>query len=84
MLFIDGWYDSYDVRHWMADVKTTLHIDEHLVEEAQRLTGIGQKTALVRESLHALIERESARRLALLGGSEPQLQSVPRRKIKPA
>ena len=84
MLFIDGWYDSHDVRHWRADVKTTLHIDEQLVEEAQRLTGIGQKTALVRESLRALIERESARRLARLGGSEPQLQSVPRRKIEPA
>ncbi len=65
-------------------MKTTMHMDDQLVEEAQQLTGIGQKTALVRESLRALIEQESARRLARLGGSEPQLQSVSRRKIEPA
>ena len=65
-------------------MKPTMNIDDQLVEEAQRLTGIGQKTALVRKSLRALIKRESARRLARLGGSEPQLQSVPRRKIEPA
>ncbi len=48
--------------------------------EAQRLTGTTEKTALVREALWALIERESARRLARLGGSEPQLVLPPRRR----
>jgi hypothetical protein len=48
------------------------------------LTGLQEKSALVRESLKALIERESARRLARLGGSEPGLASVPRRRSEPA
>lgn len=61
-------------------MRTTLNIDDQLLEDAQRLTGISEKTALVREGLRALIERESARRLARLGGSEPQLKPVPRRR----
>ena len=65
-------------------MKTTMNIDDRLVKESRRLTGIGRKTAPVPESLRASVERESARRLACLGGSEPQLRSVPRRKIKPA
>ena len=65
-------------------MRTTLGIDDQLLDEARRLTGITEKTALVREGLRALIERESARRLAQLGGSEPQLQSVPRRRPDPA
>ena len=60
-------------------MRTTLNIDDQLLVEAQGLTGLAEKTALVREALKALIERESARRLARLGGSEPQLQPVPRR-----
>ena len=60
-------------------MRTTINIDDQLYEEAVRLTGMSEKTALVRESLRALIERESARRLAKLGGSEPQLEPVPRR-----
>ncbi len=60
-------------------MRTTLNIDDQLLDEAQRITGVKEKTALVREGLRALIERESARRLAKLGGSEPQLQAVPRR-----
>jgi Arc/MetJ family transcription regulator len=60
-------------------MRTTLNIDDELLSEAQLITGVTEKTALVREGLRALIERESARRLARLGGSEPQLQSVPRR-----
>jgi Arc/MetJ family transcription regulator len=60
-------------------MRTTINIDDQLFEEAARLTGMKEKTALVRESLRALIERESARRLARLGGSEPQLEEVPRR-----
>jgi len=61
-------------------VRTTLNIDDSLLEEAQRLTGLSEKAALVREGLKALIERESARRLANLGGSEPQLEPVSRRR----
>jgi Arc/MetJ family transcription regulator len=60
-------------------MRTTLNIDDQLLSEAQRITGVKEKVALVREGLRALIERESARRLAKLGGSESQLQSVPRR-----
>ena len=60
-------------------MRTTLNIDDKLLEEAQRLTGTTEKAALVREALRALIERESARRLACLGGSEPQLESIRRR-----
>ena len=65
-------------------MRTTLNIDEHLLKEASRLTGIEGRAALVRESLRALIERESARRLASLGGSEPDLNSVPRRRAEGA
>lgn len=60
-------------------MRTTLNIDDELLSEAQRVSGVVEKTALVREGLRALIERESARRLARLGGTEPQLRRVPRR-----
>jgi len=60
-------------------MRTTLNIDDRLLGEAQRMTGMTEKTVLVREGLRALIERESARRLAKLGGSEPRLKSSPRR-----
>jgi Arc/MetJ family transcription regulator len=65
-------------------MRTTLNIDDQLLMEAQRITGVSEKAALVREGLRALIERESARRLARLGGSEPELNPVPRRKSRPA
>ena len=61
-------------------MRTTLALDDDLLVEAQRLTGATEKTALVREALQALIERESARRLARLGGSEPELTEIPRRR----
>lgn len=64
-------------------MRTTLSLDDDLLAEAQRLTGTTEKTALVRQALVALIERESARRLAKLGGSEPQLDSVRRRRTAP-
>jgi len=60
-------------------MRTTLNIDDQLLAEARRLSGVTEKAALVREGLRALIERESARRLARLGGSEPQLKPIPRR-----
>ncbi len=65
-------------------MRTTLNIDDRLLGEAQRMTGMTEKTALVREGLRALIERESARRLVRLGGSEPQLQSISHRQSDPA
>lgn len=64
-------------------MRTTIALDDDLLAEAQRLTGTTEKTALVREALGALIERESARRLARLGGSEPALRAIPRRQSTP-
>ncbi len=64
-------------------MRTTLALDDDLLAEAQRLTGMKEKTVLVREALTALIERESARRLARLGGTEPELAMVPRRRSMP-
>ena len=61
-------------------MRTTLNIDDGLLERAQSLSGLTGKTEIVREALKALIERESARRLARLGGSEPDLSPVPRRR----
>ncbi len=63
---------------------TTLALDDDLLAKAQALTGVTEKAALVREALCALIQRESAKRLALLGSSEPQLQAVPRRQTDAA
>ena len=65
-------------------MRTILNLDDDLLEAAQRLTGLSEKTALVRLALEALIERESARRLARLGGSEPALNDIPRRQSAPA
>ena len=61
-------------------MRTTLSLDDALLERAVSFTGLSEKTALVREALKALIERESARRLASLGGSEPRLKPIPRRR----
>ena len=61
-------------------MRTTLALDDDLLAEAQRLTGTTEKAALVRQALRALIERESARRLAVLGGTEPGLTAPPRRR----
>jgi len=61
-------------------MRTTLTIDDQLYEQAVALTGLHEKSALLREGLKALIERETARRLAALGGSEPDLEVIPRRR----
>ncbi|HEY1657196.1 MAG TPA: type II toxin-antitoxin system VapB family antitoxin [Candidatus Sulfotelmatobacter sp.] len=61
-------------------MRTTIALDDELVRTAQEFTGVGEKTALVREALKALIERESARRLAALGGTMPGLKKIPRRR----
>jgi hypothetical protein len=64
-------------------MRTTIAIDDHLIDKARALTGLVETSALVREGLRAIIERESARRLALLGGTEPDATAAPRRRLKP-
>jgi hypothetical protein len=71
-------YILYEVKF----MRTTLNIEDSLVERASRLTGINEKTALVRLGLEALIALESGKRLALLGGTEKKLRSIPRRRTK--
>jgi Arc/MetJ family transcription regulator len=74
-------HDAYDRdERWIA-MRTTLNIEDALVEKASELTGIKEKTTLVKLDLEALIARESARRLAKLGGTERQLKAIPRRRI---
>jgi Arc/MetJ family transcription regulator len=63
-------------------MRTTIALDDELLAKAQAFTGLREKSALVREALKALIERESARRLARLGGSEPDLAVAPRRRAE--
>ena len=65
-------------------MRTTLALDDDLLADAEFYTGIREKSALIREALKALVEREAARRLARLGGSEPGLKQIPRRRPKPA
>lgn len=61
-------------------MRTTVTLDETLLDRAQLLSGVQERSALLREALSALIQRESARRLARLGGTEPQLETVARRR----
>ena len=65
-------------------MRTTFNLDEELLGEAQRLTGMTERTAVIHEGLRALIERESARRLARLGATERALRVPPRRRPKAA
>ncbi len=62
-------------------MRTTLNIEERLIDKASKLTGVKEKTALIRLGLEALIARESSKRLAKLGGTEKQLKTMPRRRI---
>jgi len=64
-------------------MRTTVALDDELLAKAQAFTGLKEKSALIREALKALIERESARRLARLGGSEPDVAVTPRRRPEP-
>ncbi len=61
-------------------MRTTVNIDDELLAEAQRLTGITERAVLIRAALESLVQRECARRLARMGGSEPQLEDIPRRR----
>jgi Arc/MetJ family transcription regulator len=65
-------------------MRTTISLDDDLLAQAQALTGVQEKSALLRVALKALVERETARRLARLGGSEPALALAPRRQTDPA
>lgn len=65
-------------------MRTTVNLDDELLLEAERVSGIKERAALVNEGIRALIERESARRLARLGGSQPVLQPIRRRQSDPA
>ena len=65
-------------------MRSTFNLDDELIGEAQRLTGLTERTALIHEGLRALIERESARRLARLGATEPALRTPPRRRPRGA
>lgn len=64
----------------LMHMRTTLNIDDQLLQEARDLTGIREKTALVRAGLEALVQLESAKRLAALGGLEKGLRPIPRRR----
>ena len=61
-------------------MRTTLNINDEILKNASRLTGVKEKTALVRLGLEALIARESSKRLAKLGGTEKGLRAIPRRR----
>jgi Arc/MetJ family transcription regulator len=61
-------------------MRTTLNVDDNLIDKASKMTGIKEKTALVKLGLEALIARESGKRLARLGGTQKQLQAIPRRR----
>ncbi len=65
-------------------MRTTLALDDELLARAQELTGLKEKSTVVREALKALVEREAARRLARMGGTEPDLRAPPRRRFPPA
>jgi hypothetical protein len=62
-------------------MRTTVTLDDALLARAAELSGTVERTALIREGLEALVERESARRLALLGGSDPTAQAAPRERV---
>jgi hypothetical protein len=67
-----------------SSMRITVVLDDELVRTAQDLIGIAEATALLRQALQALIERESARKLAALGGTMPGLKNIPRRKTRRA
>ena len=62
-------------------MRTTVSLDDELVAKAQSYTGITEKSALIREALRLLVAREAAKRLALLGGSDPEAAAAPRRRL---
>jgi Arc/MetJ family transcription regulator len=67
---------------YLMPMRTTIALDDALVRTAREFTGVTENAALIREALKALIERESARRLASLGGTAPGLKGIPRRRVR--
>jgi Arc/MetJ family transcription regulator len=65
-------------------MRTTINLDDQLLAKARLYTRIESSTALVHEALTALVQREAARRLALLGGTQPDIEDIPRRRTVPA
>ncbi len=63
-------------------MRTTITLDDELVRTAQEYTGVTEKTALIREALKSLVQNEAARRLAALGGTMPELEDIPRRRME--
>ena len=61
-------------------MRTTINLDDELLAQAQLMSGVTERTQLLREALLALVQRESARRLAKLGGTQTELQPIPRRR----
>jgi len=71
------------VRHLKGiAMRTTINLDDALLDRARELSGLKERSALMREALEALIQRETARRLARLGGTQSQLRLPPRRRLK--
>ncbi|WP_159952905.1 type II toxin-antitoxin system VapB family antitoxin [Rhizobium sp. 18065] len=64
-------------------MRTTISIDDELLAKAREYTGVSETPTLVRIALQSLVQREAARRLALLGGSAPDLEAPPRRHLEP-
>lgn len=64
-------------------MRTTVTLDDKLLADAKELTGITETTAVIREALRSIVHREASRRLAKLGGSEPDLKAPPRRRFDP-
>jgi Arc/MetJ family transcription regulator len=64
----------------MSEMRTTMNLDDELVVRAQELTGIKERNTLVRMGLEALVQREAGRRLARLGGTDPNIEDIPRRR----
>ncbi len=63
-------------------MRTTITLDDELVRTAQEYTGVTEKTALIREALQSLVQKEAARRLAALGGTMPEFEDIPRRRME--
>jgi Arc/MetJ family transcription regulator len=63
-------------------MRTTIALDDELMRTAREFTGITENTALIREALKSLVEREASRRLAALGGTMPEMDYIPRRRVE--
>jgi Arc/MetJ family transcription regulator len=76
--------DAIDDRSQEVGMRTTIMLDDKLVEDAQHYTGISETSELLSEALRALIQREVSRRMILLGGSDPTAAAGPRRRSNPS